>query len=97
MPTWVINLLISVGVGMVATTLFAKLLPKAKLVKWIEKPCRAAGMAISKFLILRLGKGTAEKVEEGIIVTLLEVAEMAPRFVKEGLIADNNKKKEGKK
>lgn len=85
--------IIGTGVSIVMA-LFVKYCPKGKLLQWIEKPCRGFGVAVSKFLVLRLGRKAAEKVEEGIIVTLLTVIGKAPLFVVDGLLADNEKKKQ---
>lgn len=97
MPEWaadnfLLGLVLTGGVSAVLA-LFAKFCPKKKLVGWIKAPCTNLGRAISKALILRLGKKGAERVEEGIIVTILEVGEMAFAFVKTGLLEDNNGKK----
>ena len=73
--------------------LFVKFCPKKKLIAWIEKPCRGLGITISKFLVLRIGKRAANRVEEGIISTILTVLGQIPLFINDGLLSDNNKKR----
>lgn len=90
-PPWLVALLVSSGVG-IGVSVFAKVLPKQKLINLIKKPCYNLGVMVSKFLILRLGKDSAKKVEEGIIVTILTVLGQAPLFIVDGLLSDNKKK-----
>lgn len=93
--SWLITLIVSGGVSL-ACALFAKFCPKDKLVGWIKPPCIKFGEIISKFLIIRLGQNGADRVEEGIIVTILTVIGQAPLFIVEGLLEDNQSKKEVK-
>lgn len=84
------------GIGLAVTMAvasFIRFCPKKKINTWVEKPLRNFGRLVSKFLILRLGKKAAEKVEEGIIVTLLDVIGNIALYIKEGLLEDNEKKK----
>ena len=73
--------------------LFIRVCPKDKLLAWIKKPCYGLGVAISKFLLIRLGRRASQRVEEGIISTLLVCIGQAPLFINEGMLADNEKKK----
>ena len=83
---------ITSGVSL-AVLLFAKFCPKQKIVDCLAPKCRALGRFISRFLILRLGTKAAEKVEEGIIVTMLTTASTLCSATLEGLLEDNEKKK----
>jgi hypothetical protein len=83
---WSISTFVVIALG-----LFAKYCPQNAILKKIEKPLFGFGVAISKFLILRLGKESARKVEEGLISTLLIVIGKAPLYILEGLLSDNKK------
>lgn len=89
LQSWGIGLAVTVVLG-----LFAKFCPRAKLQEWLKPPMINIGRGISKFLILRLGKKSADKVEEGIIVTVLDVLGYAPLYIRDGLLEDNETKKE---
>lgn len=91
MQEWII------GTGIVvAVAAFLRFMPKAKIVGFLKPKCYAAGVFISKFLILRLGKSAAERVEEGLIVTItMAISESIGGFV-DGLLMDNKTKKEKK-
>lgn len=88
----------AIGIGiMVAVSAFARFMPKEKIIGFLAPKFYAAGVFVSKFLILRLGKKSAERVEQGIIITIANsTSECIGKFV-DGLIADNELKKEKKR
>lgn len=106
MPEWAISLIMPMA-GTIAVGLFAKFVPKDKIIAWIhaldQKTVtigRGIGISASKILILRIGKNASEKVEEGIIVTLAswvgEIFRIPGHFVLafvNGILADNQDKK----
>lgn len=63
-----VPLVISAGCGL-GMAVFAKICPREKLAAWIAPSAKAAGAALSVVLVRWLGKGNAEKVEEGVICT----------------------------
>jgi len=73
--------------------LFIRFCPKAKLLDWIKKPCYGLGVTISKFLLIRIGRRAAERVEEGIISTILVCIGQVSLYINEGMLADNKKRK----
>lgn len=83
------------GIAGLAVLLVLKYNLREKLITKIEIPCRAFGEMISKFLIIRLGSKGAERFEEGVLVTGLDILEHVFKFVKEGLLFDNEIKKKG--
>lgn len=87
---------ISMGAALIVG-LFAKYCPKGKIVGWLKPKMYGLGELVSKTLILRIGRKAAEKVEEGILVTITTaISESIGGFV-DGLLADNeNKKSKGK-
>ena len=92
MNAWLLTLLISGGVGAVLAA-FAKYCPKAKISEFLVPKFSLAGKLTSKFLLIRLGEKSAEKIEEGIIVTVTTcLSEALGAFVL-GLLADNDTKK----
>lgn len=97
LPEWAQNkwmLGFALASGMSAMLgLFARLCPKKKLIEWVKPPCIGLGKTISKLLVVRLGKKAAERFEEGILVTVLQVAGEALLFIVQGLVHDNAKRK----
>ena len=64
-----VPLVISAGCGL-GVAVFAKICPREKVLAWIAPSATTAGKALSVLLVRWLGKGSAEKVEEGVICTL---------------------------
>jgi len=84
----------AVGVGV--TIFVAVLLRVAKKRMWAEK-CQLAGervgMAFSVLLMRWLPPVAAEKAEEGIVVTAIELARSFLDGFQFGILSDNNKRK----
>ncbi len=81
------------GIVSLLVMILAKVLPEEKIVKIIEPMFYKAGVFVSKFLILRLGKSAAEKFETGIIKTLLSILISIIQNFLIGMINDNHTKK----
>lgn len=81
------------GIVSLLVMVLAKILPEEKVVKSIAPMVYKAGVFVSKFLILRIGKRAAEKFETGIIKTLLVVVISIIKSFLEGMISDNETKK----
>jgi hypothetical protein len=83
----------AIGVGVsVAVAAFIRFFPKKKLINWISPIAEGAGKALSKIMILRLGRAAAENVEEGIIATLAATVYAGVDSFMKGLLSDNKKK-----
>lgn len=90
--SWLVPILISVVVpGGVAVLL--RLIPKKRLMGICVPASNKAGAAISKILMLRLGRKAAESVEEGVFVTLATVLYASIDSFMKGLLSDNTPRK----
>lgn len=89
----IVGILLTVGIGAgvsVAVSLFAKLLPKEKTYTDKIRPAIvSAATWLNNLLLLKVGKGNAEKIEEGIILTLVYWIENATRDFYSTLTKDN--------
>lgn len=89
---WMVGSSIAATACSIVVAIFLKMFPKGKIFKAIEKPCYVSGQAFSKVLALKFGKATAEDIEEGFFVTLLDSIAFACECFKRGLIEDNKGK-----
>ncbi len=80
-----------------ATILLAKVIPEEKILKFLHKPLYSSGIFVSKFLVMRIGKKSAEGFEHGVLKTLISIICNIPLYFLEGMLADNDKKKRCKK
>lgn len=85
---WIVGAVVAAAIGA-----FLRFVPKDKLIVRTIPYSGFAGRFVSKFLILRIGKDAAEKVEEGIIVTLFSVLLANIECFLQNLRADNEKRK----
>lgn len=92
MQSWVVGLGVLVGVSA-----FLRFCPKKRLLAWIQPKAYAAGVFVSKNLVLRIGRRSAERIEESIFVTAaMCISEAVGKFM-DGLLSDNEKRKERRK
>jgi hypothetical protein len=71
MPDWLLALIVAQGVT-VGLALFAKFCPKQKIIGWTIPTTRKAFRALDTLLLSRFGN-KAEKIEEGIFMTVIDV------------------------
>ncbi len=69
--------------------LLLKWIPKQKQLDIVGPACEKAGIIVSKFLLLKLGKKAAQSIEEGVISTFLAVWHCAADKFTDGLFKDN--------
>ena len=89
MPEWINGWVIGSVVVPLAISVFSKYCPKEKIVGWIKPPCVGLGRWVSRILNVRLGKKNAQKLEEGILVTILHTIGWAALYVEDGMLEDN--------
>lgn len=83
-----------IGVGVtVLLMLIAKFAPKKKLMKLTGPMFYGFGIALSKVLSLRLGEKLAEKVEDGVFKTIVDVIKNIADQFWFGLSKDNKENK----
>lgn len=96
LPSWLIPLLVSIGVpGIIA--ILIRVFPKKRLMDMTIPVSSRMGKALSILLLTRLGKKAAESVEEGILVTIATVLYANIDAFMKGLLGDNDPKTVGKK
>ncbi len=90
---WILGTVTIVGVAALI-----RAIPKEKINEQVCPWAEKMGALLSKLILSRLPRAAAEKVEEGIICTLLDVAGAVLLAFECGLLADNDSrlKKEGK-
>ena len=89
-----------IGLGvLVGVAVFTKFLPTEKLGQNIYKYMRGVGEMVSKLLLRYIPARSAEKIETGVINSLLYWLEMAIKGFRLGMLEDNkhHKGKDGKK
>ena len=90
--SWILALLLTSGTGVILS-LFSKFIPRKKLIDMTVPKSKAFGTWLSAQLIIRMGKKAADRVEEGIFVTIFDVLSENCKAVKEAMLKDNAKKK----
>jgi len=90
--TWGIGISVVVGVAV-----FAKFLPTQKIGQKIYDAMKGVGGTVSKALLRYIPARSAEKIETGVINSLLYWAEQAVKGFREGMLEDNVHHKSNKK
>jgi hypothetical protein len=86
------EILWSLGASTVVWVL-ARKLPKSKIAARLVPMAHGAGVFVSKFLMLRIGKGATDSFEEGVVVTLGDVAAKTIQAFVDGMLEDNDRRK----
>lgn len=66
-----------------------RLLPAEKILSWITPWAKGLGIAFSKILLSWMPRALAEKVEDGIICTVVDVIVGGFLSFRDGLVGDN--------
>jgi hypothetical protein len=82
--------LTSVGV-LIAISAFMKYYSKEKMIKQVEPICKVIGKSISTFILLKFRKTVAEKIENGLFCTVLDVVAHMCNRIKFYMTEDNKK------
>ena len=72
---------------------FTRFCPKEKLQKWIRPLATAAAVAVDAVLVRWLPRKIAEKLEEGIILSVTDTISFALKTFGEKLVENNSKRK----
>lgn len=79
-----------IGTGViVGVSAFLRFVPKDKINEKVEPWARRMGALVSALLLSKLPRKAAERVEEGVICTLVDVIGAALLAFEGGLLADN--------
>jgi hypothetical protein len=76
---------------LVAISAFMKFYPKDKMIKQVEPVCMLIGKSISTFVLLKFRKTVAEKIENGLFCTVLDVVAHMCNRIKFYMLEDNKK------